>query len=62
MKYIVKKSVVELPPLSGSIADTRNVENKVENTYSARVIEEILSEGDSTLVAITEAEIDKIIV
>ena len=62
MKYIVKKSTVELPPLSGSIADTTNIENKVENTYSARVIEELLAEGEGTLIAISNEEIDKIIV
>ena len=43
MKYIVKKSFVELPPVVGGIADTRNIENKVENTYSARIIEELAS-------------------
>jgi hypothetical protein len=41
MKYIVKKSVIELPETSGSISDTTNITNKTTNTYSARVIEEM---------------------
>lgn len=44
MIYIEKKSVVPLPAASGSISDTTNITDKVTNTYSARVIEEMLSE------------------
>jgi hypothetical protein len=62
MKYIVKKSVVELSSPTGSISDTRNITNKEVNTYSARIIENLLSESDGTLVAITNEEIDEIIV
>lgn len=43
MKHLVKKSVVELPPIQGAIADTTNVNDKVTNTYSARIIDEKLS-------------------
>lgn len=62
MKYIVKKSVVELSSPTGTISDTRNIGNKEVNTYSARIIENLLSESDGTLVAITNEEIDEIIV
>ena len=62
MKYIVKKSVVDLVAPTGSISDTRNIGNKEVNTYSARIIENLLSESDGTLVAITNEEIDEIIV
>jgi hypothetical protein len=43
MKYIVKKSVVELPETSGSISDTLNIEDKTTNAPSIRLIEEILN-------------------
>jgi hypothetical protein len=62
MKLLEKKSVVELPPAVGSIADTTNIKDKEKNTYSARVIEEMLAEGEGTLIAITNKEIDEIIV
>ena len=44
MKYIVKKSVVELPPKSGAIFNTTNISNKDENTYSATIIDELFAE------------------
>lgn len=62
MQILKKKSVATLPTVSGSIADTRNIKDKVKNTYSARVIEELLTEDDGILVAITNEEIDEIIV
>lgn len=43
MKYIVKKSVVELPAKAGGIFNTTNIANKDENTYSARIIDELTS-------------------
>jgi hypothetical protein len=39
IKYIKRKSA--LKPINGSIVDTTNLENKVANTYSARVIDEL---------------------
>lgn len=43
MKYIVKKSVVEIPASKGSISDTTNISDKTTNTYSANVIEKLLA-------------------
>lgn len=40
MKYIKRKSAVK--PITGSIVDTINIDDKTTNTYSARVIEEEL--------------------
>ena len=51
MKYIEKKSVVELPPASGSISDTTNITDKVTNAYSARLVEEKLNSKQNTLTA-----------
>lgn len=42
MKYIQKKSVVKKDPTLGGIFDTLNIENKEENTYSARIIKDIM--------------------
>ena len=41
MKYIRKKSISK--PISGSISDTLNIEDKKTNTYSAKIIEELIS-------------------
>ena len=62
MQILKKKSVATLSTISGSIADTRNIKDKEKNTYSARIIEELLTEDDGILVAITNEEIDEIIV
>ena len=40
MKFIKKKSVAQIPEIKGSIVDTTNVEDKIQNTYSARIIDE----------------------
>lgn len=63
MKILKKESITTLPPaVVGSIANTRNIKDKVKNTYSAKVIEELLTEDDGILVSITNEEIDEIIV
>lgn len=41
MKYIVKKSTVEIPKLSGCISDTLNVEDKVINAPSINLVEQM---------------------
>lgn len=41
MKYIVKKSISK--PISGKISNTLNIQNKNTNTYSANIIEELIS-------------------
>ena len=49
MKKIIKKSLVQ--PLTGVIADTINIDDKITNTYSARVISNIINSmnvGDFT--------------
>ena len=43
MRYIVKKSVVQKDPTLGGIFDTLNIENEEENTYSARIIKDIMN-------------------
>ena len=49
MKLIKKESVVELPEASGSIADTWNIENKVTNAPSMRLVEEALKNAPKVL-------------
>lgn len=44
MKYIEKKSVVPIPPASGAVSDTWNINNKTTNAPSIRLVEE-LAEG-----------------
>lgn len=39
MRYIKKKSAVK--PITGSIVDTTNIDDKTTNTYSARVIDKM---------------------
>ena len=41
MKYIRKKSISK--PILGSISDTLNITDKKTNTYSAKIIEELIS-------------------
>lgn len=41
MKFIKRKSA--LKPITGSIVDTFNIANKTTNTYSARVIDDLVS-------------------
>lgn len=43
MIYIKRKSAVQ--PISGSIVDTTNIENKATNTYSANVIDNLIGTG-----------------
>lgn len=62
MKHIIKTSIVDLDSPIGTISNTRNIKDKIKNTYSAKIIEEILAESESALVAITDEEIDEIIV
>lgn len=52
MKYIVKKSVAELPAIQGSISDTTNITDKTKNTYSARVIEELAGANTTSSIEI----------
>ena len=40
MKYIKKKSISK--PISGKISDTLNINDKNTNTYSAKIIEELI--------------------
>jgi microcystin-dependent protein len=42
MKKIIKKSVTNMPA-SSKIFDTLNIDNKITNTYSARIISDLLS-------------------
>ena len=46
MKFIKRKSA--LKPITGSIVDTFNVNDKTKNTYSANVIDELVKEVYST--------------
>ena len=39
--YIEKKSTAKIPEVNGAVVDTRNVDDKTTNTYSARVIDEM---------------------
>lgn len=41
MKYLEKKSIVPMEKATGSISDTLNIEDKITNTYSARIIDEL---------------------
>lgn len=41
MKYIEKKSVAPIPPASGAVSDTWNVENKKTNAPSMSLVEEL---------------------
>lgn len=56
MKIIVKKSAAPLPPNAGGILDTLNITDKIKNTYSAHIIDALLSE-----VGISETIIQTII-
>ena len=42
-KKIKKVSVAELDPITGSIVDTTNIDNKSSNTYSANIIDKFNS-------------------
>lgn len=42
-KYIEKKSVTPIDPITGSIVDGTNIEDKEHNTYSANVIDKMCS-------------------
>lgn len=42
-KSIIKRSLSELDPVSGTVADTWNVQDKVHNAPSERIVEEALS-------------------
>lgn len=46
MIYIKRKSAVA--PISGSIVDTFEIDNRTTNTYSARVIDELVGSGGGT--------------
>ena len=41
MKWIKKMSTMFLPKIFGNIVDTKNITDKISNTYSARIIEEL---------------------
>lgn len=41
MKCIIKKSIVELPPATGSISDTLNVEDKITNAPSINLVQQM---------------------
>lgn len=43
-KYIEKKSVAPIDPITGSIVDTTNIDNKAKNTYSANIIDGLNNE------------------
>lgn len=58
MKIIEKKSVVPLPPTTGSISDTLNVDDKTTNAYSARVIDEMNTYSTEEKVVGTYIETD----
>ncbi len=47
MIYIKRKSAVA--PISGSIVDTFEIDNRTTNTYSARVIDELVSSGSGNV-------------
>lgn len=47
MIYIKRKSAVQ--PISGSIVDTFEIDNRTTNTYSARVIDELVSSGSGNV-------------
>lgn len=46
-KFIKRKSAVK--PITGSIVDTKNIIDKTTNTYSARVIDELVSSGSGNV-------------
>lgn len=56
MKYIKRKSAVR--PITGSIVDTTNIDDKTSNTYSARVIEELVKDVYSTSETVVGTWID----
>jgi hypothetical protein len=43
MKFLQKKSIVEIPPVNGSVSDTLNVNDKVTNAPSMRLVEEMIA-------------------
>lgn len=43
MKYIKKISTAKIPPISGSVTDTLNVEDKTTNAPSIRLTEEMIN-------------------
>ena len=47
MIYIKRKSAVA--PISGSIVDTFEIDNRTTNTYSARVIDELIGSGSGNV-------------
>lgn len=57
MKYIIKKSVVELPQASGSISDTLNVEDKIKNAPSINLVEQMTGIPQEGVIAFDGAEI-----
>lgn len=42
MKLIEKKTVAPVEPITGSIVDTTNINDKTKNTYSANVIDNLI--------------------
>lgn len=49
-KKLKKVAVTELDPITGSIVDTTNIDNKAENTYSAEIIDTELGKKQDTLI------------
>ena len=54
MIYIKRKSAVA--PISGSIVDTFEIDNRTTNTYSARVIDELVGSGGSISIEYTNVK------
>lgn len=42
MLFIKKKTIAEIPPASGSVSDTLNIDDKVTNAPSIRLVEEMI--------------------
>ncbi len=55
IKYIQKKSTVQ--PITGKIVDTLNIEDKTKNTYSARVIDQMIGTGGGSNISIVYTDI-----
>lgn len=58
MKKIKKVAVTPIDPITGSIVDGTNIDNKEENTYSAEIIDGLVKEKYSTTETVIGTWID----
>ena len=63
MKYIEKKSTANIPGINGAVVDTLNVENKITNAPSIRIVQEMIKDvlGGTILYESTEHETSEVL-